>query len=66
MVVLVLKRPPGGGGAWTAFMMACVAWSSEGSPEERVIEWLTTRPDGPTVKATPTEPVTPAARAAAG
>jgi hypothetical protein len=49
-----------------ALMMACAALSSAALPEERVIDWLMTRPDGPTVKTTPTEPVAPAARAAAG
>ncbi|MCW2274858.1 hypothetical protein M2321_002439 [Rhodoblastus acidophilus] len=51
MIVYVENRPPGGGGAWTALRMARAAASSAAWPDERVIAWLTTRPDGPMVKA---------------
>ncbi len=40
----MLNRPPGGGGVWTALMMACAARSSAASPDERVTDWLMTRP----------------------
>ena len=62
----VLTLPPGGGGVWMALIMARAAPSSAALPEERVIDWLTTRPEGPTVKATPTAPVAPCDLAAAG
>ncbi len=64
--MLVEKWPPGGGGVWIAFSVVRAAESRMGLPEDRVIDWLTTRPEGPMVKATPTAPVAPAARASQG
>jgi hypothetical protein len=47
-------------------MIVRAAESRAEFPDELVMDWLVTRPDAPIVKATPTEPVTPAARAEAG
>ena len=66
MFVLAEKVLPGGGGVWIARRMDRAAPSSAALPDEFVIARPATRPDGPTVNATPTDPLAPDARAPAG
>ena len=66
IVVAVRNMPPGGGGARIDATACRAALSSAALPDELVMEMTVGRPDGPMVKATPTDPLAPEARADSG
>ena len=60
------NTPPGGGGARMEATACRAALSSAALPDELVTAIDVAWPEGPIVKATPTDPLAPAARADSG
>ncbi len=66
IVALAENEPPGGGGGAIDWTMRRAAASSSATPDDRTTDTDETLPLGPIVKATPTAPVDPRARADSG
>jgi hypothetical protein len=60
------NEPPGGGGKRSDITIWRAAWSRSDEPDERVTLKRLAAPEAPMVKAKPTTPAAPLARAAAG